>query len=80
MKKRTKVLMLVLIAFCLCAQSWLFSAAKEKLHFGFKELEGRGGPALSPAAKKLLEDNGFVVTPGHEKEMHEVYDKCKRRN
>ncbi len=35
---------------------------------------------LSDGAKEYLEQNGFVVTPGREKEIYDIYTECKKRN
>jgi len=78
--KKITIFMLVLIVFGFWFEGWLNSGEKKKGEFSLQELEGMEGPALSQAAKKLLQQNGFVVTPGHEKEMYEVYSKCKKKN
>jgi len=35
---------------------------------------------VSKEARSLLEKNGFVVTPGKEKEIFDIYKKCKENN
>ena len=35
---------------------------------------------LSDAQKKILEENGFVVTPGYYKQFYEVYKHCRESN
>lgn len=45
--------------------------------FSLRALEA---PSLSDEAKEYLKQNGFVVTPGFKKEMHDVYTACKKGN
>ena len=35
---------------------------------------------VSDEAKEYLKQNGFVVTPGHAKEIHDMYTVCKKNN
>ncbi len=53
------------------------TAMKEKEMFSLKGLEN---VYLSEEAKELLRENGFVVTPGYEDEIYDVYAECKKHN
>ena len=43
-------------------------------------LQGLENFYLSDGAREYLAKNRFVVTPGFEKEIHDVYTECKKRN
>lgn len=53
---------------------------QEDVPFPMKNLEGKDKMTLSTPAQKLLEQNGFAVRPGHEKEIYDVYSNAKKRN
>ena len=53
---------------------------KKQVSFSLEGLSGLEKVYLSPEAKSLLKQNGFVVTPGFEKEIYDIYANCKKKN
>jgi len=53
--------------------------SQENKEIGFW-LETLHHPYLTDQAKEYLKRDGFVVTPGFKKEMHDVYTDCKKGN
>jgi hypothetical protein len=57
-----------------------FALEQEDITFTMKNLEGKERMTLSDPAQKLLEQYGFAVRPGNEKEIYDVYLDAKKRN
>ena len=57
-----------------------FTAVEKGDSFSLEGLAGLAGAHLSEGAGKLLERNGFVVTPGHEDEIYDIYVNCRESN
>jgi hypothetical protein len=57
-----------------------FSFGQENMRFPLKNLDGLDRTYLSTQARGLLEQNGFVVVPGREDEIYDVYTTAKKRN
>ncbi len=57
-----------------------FALEQEDVPFTMKNLEGKERMTLSTPVQKLLEQYGFAVRPGNEKEIYDVYQNAKKRN
>lgn len=44
------------------------------------DLTGLKNVGISDEGKELLKKNGFVVTPGYENEIYDIYSRCKEHN
>ncbi len=53
---------------------------KEQVPFSFEGLSGLEKIHLSREAKSILKQNGFVVTPGFNKEIYDIYTSSKQTN
>lgn len=78
--KKCMHLLSVFMIFALCSECLSHPLEKEDITFSLKGLEGIEKVYLSSEAKNLLQQNGFVVTPGSEEEIYDVYSQCKEKN
>jgi len=54
-----------------------YAVSNENGKLSIEELKGIY--QFSEKAKKLLAENGFVVTPGYKNEMYDIYTECKKK-
>ena len=54
-----------------------YAVSNENGKLSIEELKGIY--QFSEKAKKLLTENGFVVTPGYKNEMYDIYTECKKK-
>ena len=54
-----------------------YAVSNENGKLSIEELKGIY--QFSEKAKKLLVENGFVVTPGYKNEMYDIYTECKKK-
>ena len=59
---------------------WAESGSQREALFTLNGLNGLEKAYLSSEAMKMLRQSGFVVTPGNEDEMDDVYAECKEKN
>lgn len=57
-----------------------YSSGQDKKGFSLKNLESLEKITLSVQSREMLEQHGFAVSPGHEKETYDVYIQAKKRN
>ncbi len=57
-----------------------YSSGQDKKGFSLKNLESLEKITLSVQSREMLEQHGFAVSPGHEKETYDVYIQAKERN
>jgi hypothetical protein len=63
-----------------CAVPEGFAVEKNNAPFTFSGLGGIEKVALSEDVKKSLQQNGFVISPGYEDEIFDIYTEAKERN
>jgi len=69
--KKTAVMVLLFMS---------LAAPAIRAEFKLEGIEGFPLSYLSDDARNKLEENGFVVTPGYDDEMFEIYEQCRERN
>jgi len=78
--KRTLFSLVSIIVFLSSFGYLTFALEQEDVPFPMKNMKGKEKMTLSQPVQKLLEQNGFAVRPGHEKEIYDVYSNAKERN
>jgi len=78
--KRTLFSLVSIFVFLSCFGCLTFALEQQDTPFTMKNLKGKERMTLSAPAQKLLEQYGFAVRPGDEKEIYDVYLNAKKRN
>jgi hypothetical protein len=73
--KKIIVCVVTMVALALGVAQMSCPAERSKTTF---LLDGLEEVYLSQNAQELLKQNGFVITPGHENEIFDLYDNCKK--
>ncbi|MFW6159717.1 MAG: DUF3160 domain-containing protein, partial [Acidobacteriota bacterium] len=78
--KRTIFSLLAIYLFLSCLGGLTFALEQDDVPFPMKNLKGKNIMTLSAPVHKLLEQQGFAVRPGDEKEIYDIYIQAKKRN
>jgi len=78
--KKIIIFIIVTLILSIWSEDLICLLEKKQVSFSLEGLSGLEKVYLSPEAKSLLKQNGFVVTPGFEKEIYDIYANCKKKN